>query len=252
VRPDQASFGYPQLTAGDPGLPLVLARIWHGDRVVQSWRGDSPAIGDVSVIGLHRDVVCRTLCLVVDWGDVPTWLAVAAGFGAGGVALWQLRLQRIQLADQTRIQERQQADAVDVAAGAVDGGKSWVLPSDKSEPVHLVIVTNGSKRPIREVACKMEAIQTDSTIRHDKLADVYGEMREVGLGSKASVETFEPQAHASTMPVLRAGHKAGFAWAFAAARYPRFLSWVRFTDDAGLHWQVTTDLHLEKLANRDW
>jgi len=26
---------------------------------------------------------------------------------------------------------------------------------------------------------------------------------------------------------------------------------VRFTDDAGLHWQIDHDLHLEKLEHRD-
>jgi hypothetical protein len=27
---------------------------------------------------------------------------------------------------------------------------------------------------------------------------------------------------------------------------------LRFTGDAGLHWQIDHDLHLEKLDNRDW
>jgi hypothetical protein len=27
---------------------------------------------------------------------------------------------------------------------------------------------------------------------------------------------------------------------------------VRFTDDEGLHWQLGQDLHLQKLAARDW
>jgi hypothetical protein len=121
----------------------------------------------------------------MNWGDVPTWLAVVGAFLGGGAALWQLRLQRIQLADQTRIQERRQADAVDVSAGAIDGAQTAVLPPDKGEPVHMIVVTNGSHRPIREVTCKIEAIQVDEKIRHDKLADVYGELRQVALGSNA-------------------------------------------------------------------
>jgi hypothetical protein len=28
--------------------------------------------------------------------------------------------------------------------------------------------------------------------------------------------------------------------------------WVRFTDDAGLHWEIDNDLHLKKLDSRDW
>jgi hypothetical protein len=52
--------------------------------------------------------------------------------------------------------------------------------------------------------------------------------------------------------VLRAGQKAAFVWGFTVALYPSFLLWLRFTDDAGLHWEITTDLHLEKLTKRDW
>jgi hypothetical protein len=33
-----------------------------------------------------------------------------------------------------------------------------VLPKDKSELVHLVVVANGSNWPIREVACKIEVL----------------------------------------------------------------------------------------------
>lgn len=58
---------------------------------------------------------------MVDWGDVPTSLALFGAFLAAGAALWQLRLQRIQLADQTRVQEREQANQVDVTVPPVDG-----------------------------------------------------------------------------------------------------------------------------------
>lgn len=54
------------------------------------------------------------------------------------------------------------------------------------------------------------------------------------------------------MPVLRSFHKAGFVWGFTLARYPEIVPTARFTDDAGLHWQINADLHLEKLAERDW
>jgi hypothetical protein len=109
----------------------------------------------------------------------------------------------------------------------------------------MVVVTNGSDRPIREVACKIEVIEVDENIRRQKPADVYGEIATIALGPGATAaETFVPQARASTVPALRAGHKAGFVWDFTVAQYTRFLVWVRFTDDAGLHWEVTTDRKL--------
>jgi hypothetical protein len=54
------------------------------------------------------------------------------------------------------------------------------------------------------------------------------------------------------MPVLRAGHKGAFVWSFTLAKYPDLLYWVRFTDDAGLHWEIDTDLHLKRLPAREW
>jgi hypothetical protein len=189
---------------------------------------------------------------VVAWGDVPTWVAVSGALLGSGAALWQLRLQRIQFADQTRLQERRQADAIDVRVGGAEGGQLGVLPPDESQPVHAIIVSNNSHRPIREVACSIEAIHCDGTTRHNKLADVYGMAEALALGPGAQAETFVVEAHASTKPVLRAGTRAWFAWNFPAADYPRLLSWVRFTDDAGLHWEITTDLHLKKLPKRDW
>ncbi len=74
----------------------------------------------------------------------------------------------------------------------------------------------------------------------------------VPIGSGVQAETFIPQAKASTYPVLTAGSKAGFVFEVTAREYPGLLAWVRFTDDAGLHWEVNTDLHLEKLKSRDW
>lgn len=169
------------------------------------------------------------------WGDVPTWLLVVLGAIGGGAALWQLRLQRIQLHDQqeviraqTRLQERQQADAVDVAVGAVDGAQAGVLPSDNTEPVHMVAITNGSKRPVREVACKIQVLGTDESVRQESATPTWGEIHIVALGPGTQAETFVPQERSRTMPVLRAGRKAGFAWGFhrRAVPAPHFMGQV--------------------------
>lgn len=43
-----------------------------------------------------------------------------------------------------------------------------MLPKDKSELVHLVVVANGSNRPIREVACKIEVMVLITANRTDR------------------------------------------------------------------------------------
>jgi hypothetical protein len=57
----------------------------------------------------------------------------------------------------------------------------------------------------------------------------------------------EPNACAT----LKAQERIGFAWRFTIAPY-LFMLEVRFTDDAGLHWQIDRSLHLQKLDKRDW
>jgi hypothetical protein len=93
---------------------------------------------------------------MVAWGDVPTWFLVVLGAVGSGAALRQLGLQRVQLHDeqevirpQTLIQERQQADQIDVVARTIDGVQAGVLGRDEvpkggRAPVHMVVVVNGS------------------------------------------------------------------------------------------------------------
>jgi hypothetical protein len=94
-----------------------------------------------------------------------------------------------------------QARQIDVSACSIDGARAQVLPPDKGELVQVVVVTNGSNRPIREATCKIEAIQAGPSVRHDKLADVYGELMPFALGSTARAEAFVLGERASTMPV---------------------------------------------------
>lgn len=194
---------------------------------------------------------------MVAWGDVPTWVTAGVAFMAliGASLAYrtqseQLRLQRIQFQDQTRIQEREQADQIDVVARTIskEAQESWLAKhqGELAHPhAHSVVVTNGSKRPIREVACKVEVGRNDGSA-HALGEGVYGYMAGTDF-----VGHFIERGSGSTMPVLRAGMKAGFAWS-GAAEYPRIVWTVRFTDDAGRHWEIDTDLHLRKLDHRDW
>jgi hypothetical protein len=116
----------------------------------------------------------------------------------------------------------------------------------------MVVVTNGSNRPIRAVAVRIVVVSADRAVRHEKLADVYGELMGYDLGVGARGETFVFQSRDSTMPLLRAGHTAGFVGSFTASQFPGIVPTVRFTDDAGMDWEIGADLHLQKLGKRDW
>ena len=195
---------------------------------------------------------------MVAWGDVPTWLAVAGGVVGGFAALRQLTLQRQQLADQkdviarqTRLLERQQADAVDLSAQTINGSSAGVMPPESQDSVHMAVLTNGSARPLRNLACQIEAAPAGATVVHVKLADRVGELVDVGLGSGASAPVLVPGERTSSIPVLKVGRRGAFLWGFTTDRYPRPRFSARFTDDVGLHWQIDQELHLVKLENRD-
>lgn len=155
-----------------------------------------------------------------------------------------------QLRDMNRRAEavaRQQADCVDVAFETVDGTEAQVWP--EGEPVPMIVVDNKSRRPIRSVACKLCVPGAQM-----RLADAWGGMRNpnVSPGPGENAE-FVFRSGESAILVLRAGCRGAFAWGQPGALgHPGYQICVRFTDDAGLHWQITTDLHMEQLAERDW
>jgi hypothetical protein len=208
------------------------------------------------------------------WGDVPAWVTAGVAFLAliGAMLAYrtqseQLRLQRIQFEDQTRVQEREQANQVDVTTGVLDGAQARVLPTNKGEPVHMVVVTNGSKRPIRDVTCRAnvysaaselfgprradgQPVRQDELVKERRAPDVLGQVTAIDPGGEA--QTFVLRSPGIMWPVLKAGDHVAFVWGLATAQWPRLVPLVRFTDDAGLHWEIDRDLHLQKLNSRDW
>jgi hypothetical protein len=57
---------------------------------------------------------------------------------------------------------------------------------------------------------------------------------------------------AVALDLMRPGTPFGFKFGFGQRDHPESQVSARFTDDAGLHWQIDNDLHLAKLDNRDW
>ena len=181
----------------------------------------------------------------MQWGDVATWFAVVAATGAASVAFWQLRGQQKVMADQVLIQERQQADQVDVKIRKTSGAQAGVTPEDSTHEVLLVVIANGSKRPIRRVSCVLRMEKELLPLRISPIG--YRDLQHDGRAVPASAEEYVYSGFDTLIPLLRAGRSAAFVFNSKGLLVPPLGAWVRFADDAGLEWEVTGDLHLSKL-----
>lgn len=205
----------------------------------------------------------------INWGDVPTWLAVIVATAGGTVALVQLRQQgnvikgevernkrrdmlldsqRRELEQRSQVTERQQAEAVQF---------SWRLsaplkgmPVDgPQENVHMAVVTNGSARPIRDVVCRIKPRPEQD---YDFGAFAVVELVDVAIGSAALMPSLRDPKLGDRVPLIRSGQVYGFMFPFGAKAHSMAWMKARFTDDAKLQWEIDPDLHLEKLSRRDW
>jgi uncharacterized membrane protein len=193
------------------------------------------------------------------WDDIRTWatfVVVVLGFTVAAIELNMQRLQfareiersadrdgliddqRRELQDAQRLREREQAEHVDLTYADMqeEQGKS------------LAIVINNSRRPIRDVAAKFYIVKGQSTlIQAERSSEMYpvNELASPSLVPATVTPSFRQE-------VIRAGGRAGFQFAWNKVNMPEGQAVVRFTDDAGLHWQLGQDLHLQKLAARDW
>jgi hypothetical protein len=196
----------------------------------------------------------------INWGDVPTWVAVGVAAVGGGVALSQLRQQGKVIKDEfTRnkrrdklidgqlrelkqredSRRREQAERVDVTWDNISG-----VP-DKS----LVTVINGSRRPICDVSCKAY----DGSIGGDGHAirielDYCAELiPDPGVGSFTFPK--RPSLSSGWIVSLRGGARAGFQFQARRAAGPMPYALVEFTDDANNRWSLTSGLSLRPLES---
>jgi hypothetical protein len=212
--------------------------------------------------------------------DIRTWAGFVIVIIGAGVALWQLDMQRRQLADQqqviegevernmrrdalldgqlreleqrTRILDRFQAEDIDLVPNCTTREVPGFNPSS-GERAHSADVANASRRPIRDIACRIEAMP-GSGLQQARLAGLYSEAPvAISSGRGMSSRTFLDPVESSLIPLMRAGDRGAFIFAVGGQQYPEARITVRFTDDAGLHWQLGHDLHLETLDHRgDW
>ena len=147
-------------------------------------------------------------------------------------------------------EERKQAGEIKIRSRTCDGGQAGLLPEDASKPVHMLVVTNTSTRPIRNLAAQIEV--ADATSPGPKLADVTGRIEPVHLGSTATADTFVPVARTGRQELLDAGDNAAFAWSLDTETYPKAQFTIRFADDQEVDWEVGPDLRPRKHPIRDW
>jgi hypothetical protein len=148
--------------------------------------------------------------------------------------------------------ERLQAEDIDVRQSRM---KAKLPDSDQkaTHMVHMAEVANNSRRPIRNAACRIEPEPGGSMLAAARVGPKYETEPVVAVTRHAGPGRFLDLSDGSHIPLIRAGEEASFVFEAGTEEYPKARVTARFTDDAGLHWQVDPDLHLEKLPDRsDW
>ena len=113
----------------------------------------------------------------------------------------------------------------------------------------MALVGNGSHRPIRDIACRLYTLQDDKLYKSEYIGLAPPIERSDSISLKDSLEIDETLP--AKMRLLRAGDIAAFIFNLIVNPDLDEILTLRFTDDAGLHWQIDHDLHLQKLDNRD-
>jgi len=185
----------------------------------------------------------------INWGDVPTWLAVVVASVGGGIALRQLRLQgdvikgeiernaaRDKLLDgQLRELNQREMSRVREQAEAID--VTWDdLGSDPG--ASLVVVINGSRRPITSVSCLVYPLDDDNEVEPLYCA----EMRPADSPRPEWVMPDIEAKNDTELLALRAGGRAGFH--FQVQKTGSSTAYINFYDDAGNYWLLSSDLAL--------
>jgi hypothetical protein len=175
-----------------------------------------------------------------DWGDIPTWLLVAAAVVGGWAALDQLRILRGQIADEVdRNKKRDELLDKQIAEAerrARSDRRRLVEDVRVSFGGHTGYVLNDSWRPVNDVTCKVM-----SKVDRNALATAVacGEVEQVGPAWQYLPEVKE----VSRLETLRPGSRAGFSFADLPGA-PDEVAVAWFTDDDGTRWQLDEFQHL--------
>jgi hypothetical protein len=222
----------------------------------------------------------------VQWGDAATWALVIVGalaFRAAWLAYRkqadaasklaeQVDLQRDQLKDQQEANrkqaqvmdaqlremqqraeayERQQADAITLSPQRW-GSRVPGLREGQGPSVHMARVTNQWHRPIRNVVCRIQPAPGDPMHEACLVGQVVRLSPSPVAAGHVPTERIGDVAEDTKMDLVRPDAAVVFVFMYEIAQYLDARMTLRFTDDAGLHWQIDHDQHLEKLDSRDW
>lgn len=111
---------------------------------------------------------------------------------------------------------------------------------------------NDSRRPIFGIVVRGQVIQNASSLLP---ALTVGEMHQAAIPAgqaRPEAWTYGGGVPGDRLESLRSGGRAGFECGFPYTTWSHGTLSVRFTDDAGLHWQLDQEHHLEHLPERDW
>jgi hypothetical protein len=117
------------------------------------------------------------------------------------------------------VREREQASRVEIAVYPVDGSEARVLPPDSHEQVLMVAITNGSNRPIRNIAAR--AVERGNQPADQVAPERYGSFVSYGLGPNFGEGTTRAEHiiwldHGPVLPLLTAGDKGAFVWSLGS------------------------------------
>lgn len=221
----------------------------------------------------------------VQLGDLATWLLAVLALGALIAAGLAYNAQRTALADQRRAtaelarQATALADQAELQRKAladqqtVNALQARVLErnldalvrqqaeqirydqdtygakADGANSANRVIAANESARPIRNVVCRL---REDQLGEHCTVTWAGRIVRIPRDGRSPPIELSADKVQGERVSLIRRGETWGFVFPIDAVDGQEIPALLRFTDDAGLHWQVNNDLHLEQLGSRDW
>lgn len=207
-----------------------------------------------------------------DWGDIPTWLAVAVATIGGWTALSQLRQQQAviqadierqakrdqlldaqleEAADWARARARIQAEAIEFSGQAKLSEEREPGASGVTRRVGRCGVDNNSPRPIWDVAPRL--LVNGQTLPPASFREYHEGGMSLGGGWGPAADESVDEAAGSFL-IMRAGKRlsARFQIPDDGGDPPPATYLVRFTDDAKIRWELGDDMHLRRAPDNDW